>query len=145
MSPGQIDATVVRRHLLALDEALQNLARHTGKPVEALRDDSDERWAVERGLQICAQNVLDVATHLAAGSGRDAPDYASAIDELGKIGILPTEFAFRFREVAGFRNILVHLYLDVDVAKIHTLLNSRLDDFREFARHVEAYLQSKSG
>jgi uncharacterized protein YutE (UPF0331/DUF86 family) len=145
MSPGQIDAAVVRRHLLALDEALQNLARHKGRPVEALRDDSDERWAVERGLQICAQNVLDVATHLAAVSGRDAPDYASATDELGRIGILPTQFAARLRDVAGFRNILVHLYLDVDVTRMHTLLNSRPDDFREFARHVEVCLQREDG
>lgn len=145
MSPGQIDAVVVRRHLLALDQALQNLTRHCGRPIEALRDDPDERWAVERGLQICAQNVLDVATHLAAGSGRDAADYASAMDELGKIGILPADFAGRFRDVAGFRNIFVHLYLSVDVAKIHGLLNSRLDDFREFARHVEAYLRGQDG
>jgi len=139
MSPGQLDAAVVRRHLLALDAAVQQLRRHAGQPLAAL--DADARWAVERGLQLCAQNALDIATHLAASAGRDAPDYACAIDVLGELGILPTGFVHRFRGVAGFRNVLVHGYLGVDLERVHTLLNSGLDDFVEFARHVERFLE----
>jgi uncharacterized protein YutE (UPF0331/DUF86 family) len=138
MSPGQRDPALVRRHLLALDRALQNLRRHVGRPLSALSADLDERWIIERGLQICAQAALDVATHLAAAAGRDAPDYATAIDQLGDLGVLPESFAVSFRSIAGFRNILVHAYLDVDLARMHTLLNERLEDFAEFARHVQA-------
>jgi uncharacterized protein YutE (UPF0331/DUF86 family) len=139
VSPGQLDAAVVRRHLLALDAAVQQLRRHAGQPLAAL--DADAQWAVERGLQLCAQNALDIATHLAVSAGRDAPDYASAIDVLGELGILPTGFARRFRGVAGFCNVLVHGYLGVDLERVHTLLNSGLDDFVEFAQHVEHFLQ----
>lgn len=141
MSPGQPDTAVVRRHLLALDDAVQHLRRHAGRPLSALLTDADERWAVERGLQLCAQNALDIATHLAASAGRDAPDYASAIDVLGELGVLPAEFAARFRGIAGFRNVLVHGYLGVDLARIHQAVNSGLDDFAEFARLVEGYLR----
>src|SRR5207244_3749239 len=84
VSPGQADAAVVRRHLLALDGAVQRLRHHAGRPLSALAADSDTQWAVERGLQLCAQNALDVATHLAASAGRDPPDYASAVDDLGE-------------------------------------------------------------
>jgi uncharacterized protein YutE (UPF0331/DUF86 family) len=140
MSPGQPDTTVVRRHLLALDDAVQHLRRHAGRPFSVLATDPDERWTVERGLQLCAQNALDVATHLAASAGRDAPDYASAIDVLGELGILPAEFLVRFRGIAGFRNVLVHGYLGVDLTRMHRLLNSGLDDFADFARYVEEYI-----
>jgi len=68
------------------------------------------------------------------------PDYATTIDVLGETGVLPAEFAARFRAVAGFRNVIVHAYLDVDVAEVHRLLNERLGDFAEFARHVEAHV-----
>lgn len=139
MSPGQPDPVVVRRHLLALDEAVQHLRRHAGRPLSLLQGDADERWAVERGLQLCAQNVLDIATHLAASAGRDAPDYATAIDVLGELGILPAEFAVRLRSIAGFRNVLVHGYLSVDIPLMHRLLNSGLNDFVEFARFIEAH------
>jgi uncharacterized protein YutE (UPF0331/DUF86 family)/predicted nucleotidyltransferase len=140
MSPGASDAAVVRRHLLALDAAVQHLRRHAGRPVASLASDPDERWAVERGLHLAAQNALDVATHLAASAGRDVPDYATAIDTLGELGILPREFAARFRGLAGFRNVLVHGYLGVDVGRAHQLLNTGLADFEVFVRHVEAYL-----
>jgi uncharacterized protein YutE (UPF0331/DUF86 family) len=141
MSPGQHDPALVRRHLLALDEAVQRLRRYRGRPLGALREDPDLRWAVERGLQLCAQNALDIATHLAASAGRDTPDYASAIDVLAELGVMPAPFARRFRGVAGFRNVLVHGYLTVDVDRMHALLNAGLDDFVEFARHVERFLE----
>jgi uncharacterized protein YutE (UPF0331/DUF86 family) len=75
-----------------------------------------------------------------ASAGRDAADYATAIDVLSDLAILPAAFARRFRGIAGFRNILVHGYLGVDVARVLQLLNAGLDDFVEFARHVEAHL-----
>jgi uncharacterized protein YutE (UPF0331/DUF86 family) len=139
LSPGQVDKAIVRRHLMALDAALQRLRRHAGKPMAALLAEPDALWAVERGLQLCAQNSLDVATHLAASSGRDVPDYAAAIDALAALGVLTADFAARFRDVAGFRNVLVHAYLDVDPARVHAVLNQRLGDFDEFARRVQDY------
>lgn len=139
MSPGQLDPMLVRRHLAALDRAVQQLRLHSGRSQEALGN-LDEAWAVERGLHICVQNCLDVATHLAAAAGRDVPDYATAIDRLAEIGALPGDFARRFRGVAGFRNVLVHGYLELDPALVHGALNERLEDFRTFAAHVERYL-----
>ena len=140
MTPGRPDTEILRRHLLGLDAALAGLRRHAGRPVEALRDDLDEAWAVERGFQICTQNCLDIATHVAASTGHDVVDYASAIDRLADTGVLPPEFAKRFRAIAGFRNVLVHGYLDVDRNRLHALLNEQLSDFAEFASHVQAYL-----
>lgn len=140
MTSGQIDREVVRRHLVALDTAVRYLRRYRSASLETLTADHDTLWAVERGLQLCAQNVLDISTHLVAGAGHDTPDYVTALDELGRLGVLPVEFVMRFRGIAGFRNVLVHAYLDVDVKRVHELLVDRLEDFVEYARHVEAYL-----
>jgi uncharacterized protein YutE (UPF0331/DUF86 family) len=145
MSPGEIDPQTVRRHLLALDEALQVLRKHRGLTVSDLSSDREKRWIVERGLQLCAQNVLDIATHIAASTGHDVPDYSAAIDRLGDSEVLPAEFTERFRSLAGFRNVLVHGYLEVDIEVVHRLLNDDLDDFTEFARHVNRFLKKDSG
>jgi uncharacterized protein YutE (UPF0331/DUF86 family) len=140
MSPGEVDVVVIRRHLAALREAVRVLKRHTGRPIEQLETDNEEQWTVERGLHLCAQNALDIATHIAAGEGRDVPDYASAIVELGRLGALKGSFAKEFSSVAGFRNVLVHGYLEVDLALLHRLLNERLEDFEFFATAIEEYL-----
>jgi uncharacterized protein YutE (UPF0331/DUF86 family) len=109
MTPGAPDREVIDRHLSALDAAVTRLRRHAGRAVDDLRSDPDEVWAIERGLQLCAQNVLDVATHLVASAGRESPEYAASIDAL-------------------------------DLARVHQVLNERLDDFIEFAAHVHEYL-----
>ena len=145
MTPGHLDAKVIRRHLLAIDSALQTLRKSQGVPVESLEGDREKLWAIEHGLQLCAQNAVDVATHLAAAAGQDVPDYATAIDRLGELGVIPHDFASRFRAVAGFRNVLVHGYLEVDLGIVHRLLNEGLDDFAIFARHVNAYLHCQAG
>ena len=140
MTLGESDPEVVRRHLAGLREALVNLRRHAGRSAQELHANADLRWAVERGLQLCIQNALDIATHLAAGSGLDAPDYATAIDRLAELSVLSPEFASRLRPIAGFRNVLVHGYLLVDLNVVEEVLKTKLDELEEFARKVEAYL-----
>ena len=140
MSPGRADEPVVRRHLVALHAALVNLRRHAGATSHALRADADLRWTVERGLHLCAQNALDIATHIASAAGRDAAGYTSAIDILVEVEVLPSGFGARFREVAGFRNILVHGYLEVDLEVVVRVLREHLGDFERFAAHIETWL-----
>ena len=144
MTPGQPNPAVVRRHLTALRLAVENLRRHSGTAAAELREDSDLRWSVERGLQLCAQNSLDIATHMALSAGLDAPDYATAIDRLAEAGVLPRDFAKHFRDVAGFRNVLVHGYLDVDLDLIAQFLDRQLGDFETFSRHVDRWLSKPS-
>jgi len=83
--------------------------------------------------------------HLAAASGLDAPDYATAIDRLAELSVLPAEFASRLRPIAGFRNVLVHGYLQVDLGIVQRVLREGLPDLDEFARHVEAHLERSAG
>jgi uncharacterized protein YutE (UPF0331/DUF86 family) len=141
MMTGKVDPIVVRRHLAALREALAGLSKHAGRSAQELAANSDLRWAVERGLQLCTQNVLDIATHIAAAAGLDAPDYASAIDRLVEIAVLPAEFAARLRRIAGFRNVLVHGYLRVDLKIVEEVLAERLPELEQFARYVDAFLE----
>ena len=44
------------------------------------------------------------------------------------------------RPIAGFRNVLVHGYLQVDLSVVEEILKTKLDELEEFARRVEAYL-----
>jgi uncharacterized protein YutE (UPF0331/DUF86 family) len=141
MTRGQPDTEVIRRHLAALREALSNLRRHAGRSAPELRANADLRWTVERGLQLCVQNALDIATHLAAAAALDAPDYATAIDRLAELSVLSGEFASRLRPIAGFRNVLVHGYLQVDLEILARVLNEGPADLEEFAGRVEAHLE----
>ena len=144
MTPGRADRRVVDRHLAALRQALSALRGHAGVSPQSLRADSDRRWTIERGLQLCAQNALDIASHIASASGLDPTTYGSSIECRVRADVLPPAFGEGFQSVAGFRNVLVHGYLDVDLDILATVLARHLDDFDEFARHVERWLADPS-
>lgn len=44
------------------------------------------------------------------------------------------------RPIAGFRNVLVHGYLQVDLSIVEEVFNTKLDEFDEFSRWIEVYL-----
>ena len=110
MSPGRAEPEIIERHLAALRGALLELRRHQGASARSLRTDTSRRWAVERGLLLCIQNALDIASHIASTEGHDPPTYAESIDSLVASAVLPADFGEQFRAVAGFRNIIVHGY-----------------------------------
>lgn len=145
MSPGRPDRAVIARHLGAMRRALAALRRHAGVSAAELRDDSDRLRAVERYLQLCAQNALDIASHIESSAGRAPENYRAAIERLAEAGALPSGFAARFCAIAGFRNVLVQGYLEVDIALVVRFLTERLEDFEEFARHVERWLEESPG
>jgi uncharacterized protein YutE (UPF0331/DUF86 family) len=140
MSPGAVDRALVRRHLFALDHALTRLEPRAALSLDVYLANAELQWAIERGLLVCAQNILDIAAHVAASAGRDSVDYASSIDSLSELGVLPRAFAQQLRPIAGFRNVLVHAYLTVDARLVHQVLTGKLPELRQFTHYVERYL-----
>ena len=103
-----------------------------------------DQWALERGMQIAAQSLFDVGNHVLAGAfGVRPKEYAEVPPELARRGVISRELASRLAGLAGFRNLLVHEYAEVDPAKVRELLRTRLDDFREFADAVEVWAKAQ--
>ena len=46
--------------------------------------------------------------------------------------------------MAGFRNILVHQYLEIDHRLVYDALQNRLDDFRAFANYVVLFMRENA-
>lgn len=88
-----------------------------------------------------ASRTLSTSPRTSLPARDETSEYGVALDHLADLGILPAEFVARFRAIAGFRNILVHGYLDVDLRVVQVILDERLEDFVEFARRVDAYLR----
>jgi uncharacterized protein YutE (UPF0331/DUF86 family) len=47
--------------------------------------------------------------------------------------------------MAKFRNVLVHLYLAVDLRKVYHYIQSDLGDFVLFAKYVSDYIAQRQG
>ena len=88
--------------------------------------------------------MFDVGNHLLAGAlNLHATDYEDVLRRLGEQGVISPGLVAKLRGLGGFRNVLVHGYLDVDVGRVHEYLTTRLDDFAKFADEVESWLASR--
>ena len=95
--------------------------------------DERVRLMTERCLELSAQICIDLGLQALAEQSAPTPEsYADVFKTLGREGIIDDDLADRLAEAAKQRNVLVHLYLDVDDKKVFSAL-SHLDALRRFA------------
>ncbi len=84
---------------------------------------------------------VDVAQHICAAEGWGPPaDNGDAVWLLGEHGVLSAGLAASVRTAVGFRNVLVHEYVEVD----DKVVVSRLADLENFVRAVAIFVSRSS-
>jgi uncharacterized protein YutE (UPF0331/DUF86 family) len=124
-----VDADRVRRLLTMLE-------RYRGLLAEDAPDPYRRRHLVQSAAQVC----IDVANHVIASEGHRAPkDYGDAFRVLAEVGVLDEALAERMVSLAGARNVIVHLYAEVDDDRLaRAIREGGLDDLSAFAARIAA-------
>ncbi len=95
----------------------------------------------ERYLQLAIQALLDISNHIVADMNLNLPaDSKELFDLLAKHNVLPVRLSKRLAPMAGFRNILVHEYLEIDRHRVYRALKDDLGDFERFIKAVSQLL-----
>lgn len=136
------DAELVRKRLAFVASCLADLRRLAR--VDALETDVRERRFVEHTLQLAIQAALDVASHLVAAKRLEEPrTNRELFERLGEAGLVDPDLARRLGDMAGFRNVLVHGYTEVDLGIVRDVVANRLGDLDAFVKTVRALLPSR--
>lgn len=137
-------AEIVRRKLLDIEEAVGRLRSWLPITLERLDQDLMLQWAVTHGLHVAAEALFAAGSHILAGEFQEAVDeYREIPTRLLARQVIAQGTAKRLESLAGFRNVLVHEYADVDLRRVHAGLG-RLDDLDAFVADVESWL-SRAG
>ena len=95
----------------------------------------------ERYLQLAIQAVLDISHHIVADRSLQLPaDSKSLFDLLARQKVISKTLSTKLAAMAGFRNVLVHEYLEIDRRRVYRALTSELRDFESFIRAVTRLL-----
>jgi uncharacterized protein YutE (UPF0331/DUF86 family) len=136
-----LDPRPFRARLLRLEEVVSRLQQLAGLGQRELRTDFRAAWAVERGLQLAAEIVFDIGNHiLSAHFGVTAQDYEDILTQLDAQRVLDGALRERLRGLGGFRNVLVHGYLALDIDRVADGLARAPRDFSDFIGSVRAWL-----
>lgn len=108
---------------------------------------ADALWlrGVKYTFVTAIEACLDVAHHLCATGGWGPPrDNGDAMRLLGSHHVLTLELAAQMRRAVGFRNVLVHDYIDVDDCLVVARLADP-SDLEAFVTAVVEWLSSIEG
>ncbi len=138
-----VDRDLVFLKIKELEKYLRELEKYRGITVEEMENDLAKLWAVQHGLQLSIQMILDTGNHILAEKGISIKEYAEIFPELARLGVIPKDYAEDVKGMAGLRNLLVHEYTGIDLERIAAFINNNLGDFNHFARYILSYLEQE--
>jgi uncharacterized protein YutE (UPF0331/DUF86 family) len=130
----------VLERLKELDVVLQELRRHHDLPA-IIRADLSRRWIVERGLIAAASLILDIANHILAEQfAVYTHSYEESLHRLHECGVIDADLYQQIKGLGGFRNVLVHLYQEIDPPQVWESYEKGLVVFPQFAQQILDWL-----
>jgi len=126
---------VLRRRLAHLEEYLRVLRGLAGYSLNEFLGNPERYGAAERFLQLCIEAISDMAAHVASdedwGSFERTRDLVYLFRERG---LVDEALAERWLRMIGFRNLLVHEYLEIDRRRVYRVLQENLGDLEALGR-----------
>lgn len=132
-----LDHSRVQQFLTNMRDSLGHLREIQAFGVEAFRSDFRNHQSAMRLLQVCIEDMINIANHLIARRSYRAPrDFSDVFRVLAEQCLISETDSACYARMARFRNRLVHVYWDIDLNQVFEFICSELDDFEHFAESV---------
>ena len=137
-----MDTEKITNKLMQIDEFLELLNQIGSTKEDQFVNDKILIGSAKYYLQVSIEACLDVANHIIASERLRAPkDYADSFSVLNETGFISTELCRKLRQMAKFRNRLVHLYSEIDNNYIYGFIRNDLNDFLLFKKAITRRLK----
>ncbi|MCF8062458.1 MAG: DUF86 domain-containing protein [Deltaproteobacteria bacterium] len=143
MTPTKIRANVVSERAAWVREMIHSIQ---GLPLSSYDEFAGDRRNVasaESYLRRGIEALLDLGRHiLAKGFAVVAAEYKEIGTELAKEGVLSEDQGMLLRQIAGYRNRMVHFYHEVTQAELYQLSTEELKDIESLLEALVRWLQA---
>lgn len=125
-----IDRELLAERAAAVGRHLDRVAAHLPQRLVPLDSATD---TVVLHLWQAVQVVIDLAVSTCVRLGLGSPPtYGDAFRSLAAAGVLDADLAARLARAAGFRNLVVHAYAELDLDRLHAIATDGPADLRAF-------------
>jgi uncharacterized protein YutE (UPF0331/DUF86 family) len=143
MTPTKIRANVVSERAAWVREMVRSLQ---GLPLASFDEFTSDRRNVasaESYLRRGIEALLDLGRHILAKGFAVVPaEYKEIGTELAKEGVLSEDQGTLLRQIAGYRNRMVHFYHEVTRAELYQLSTEELKDIESLLEALVRWLQA---
>ncbi len=141
---AKVDAARLRQFLGIIGDSLRKLhelgALSQADFLTDFRNTDSAKYLLVQAIEA----AIDICNHIVARHGGRAPhDYADCFAILQELGIISGDLATRLQRMARFRNLVVHLYWQVDDARVYDIIQRDLGDLEEFQKAIAAFIAAQ--
>ena len=132
---------VIRKRLNKLDEYLSILQRLRKYSFDDIVSDPERYGSAERFLHLAIEAILDMGNHVIAESDLGIVNWYSDIPSiLARKGYIDSDLENKWLQMIGFRNTLVHDYLEIYRCIVYDILENHLEDIEAVKRIFTQFL-----
>ncbi len=137
----QFNPERVRKMVSSMRVAVRQLSDLSVLEENVFLKDSHKIASAKYNFIIAIEAAIDMGNHIISQNGFRAPeDYADTFTVLGEYGVVDKQFVNELRNMARFRNRLVHIYWEVDDKQVYKIMQSNLGDFKTFLNSISSFL-----
>jgi uncharacterized protein YutE (UPF0331/DUF86 family) len=132
----------IRNIIADIEGNLEELKSLASLSLEEFRSDRKNYGLAEHYLRRSLEGILTIGSHILSRLPAKTKDYQQIIISLGEYGIIPKDFAEKNKRLASYRNRLVHLYWEVSLNELYTVIQQHLEDLTLFCRYFRDVLKT---
>jgi uncharacterized protein YutE (UPF0331/DUF86 family) len=132
-----LNLDLIRARFTDIEQSLARLEQMHALSRERFLSDQDTLDLACYRLQIAMEAAIQICFHVSSQRFQRAPEtYADCFAILGREGVLDASLCENLQQMARFRNMLVHVYWEVDYDWVYEILQEHLDDLHAFVKAV---------
>jgi uncharacterized protein YutE (UPF0331/DUF86 family) len=146
MVPGKISKRVVSDRLAWMDRMLSEIRALPLESKPTFMQDTRNIWAAESCLRRALEALFDMGRHIAAkGFGEAVTEYKEIASTLNRRNVISASDLELMKQLAGYRNRLVHFYHDVSADELFEICASHLGDVEQVVNALRSWLANNPG
>jgi len=142
VTAGKIRTAIVTERVAWVRKMLDGIRNLPLSSYDQFISDPRTPAAAESHLRRALEALLDLGRHVLAKGFALAPaEYKEVADELARVGVLPEQDSALLRQMAGYRNRMVHFYHEISQEELYALCSLHLSEVEHVCEAVLNWLQ----
>jgi len=143
MTPSHLRARIISEKITWIREMLTSIRALPMESYKVFHADPRNYASAESYLRRALEGLLDLGRHiLAKGYGKPVSEYKEIARNLVVSGVLDEDHGNLLRQMAGYRNRLVHFYDEISEKEMFEICRNRLGDIETLIEAILGWIRA---
>ena len=136
-----VNPNLIGTKISEIQQSLERLGDISSKGKEAFLNEPNLRDSAKYRLITAIEAAISICNHIAARKFKRAPEsYSDCFIILHEVGVISGDLAKKLGDMALFRNMLVHIYWEINDERIYNILTGELVDLENYIKEIVNYI-----